>query len=221
MKNFLASLLSSLGRKDAADDAQPKFENTKTMRFNIPTVAADDIEFVLPTSESFAGAPQFHEDEWRELEFFPHARLDEIKRKLAEYKAFEQAHRTETGWTDIYARRIIPSAVLPGRQALDQIADMLKTTRLPGPILTTSRPRGHARGGFTLPLAGKGFLYGVADDAGVQVLAAKVPRFGNDAQIKGLFAELNKAYQLVLADWRLQTLFIGLVPTGEIDIWRP
>ncbi|MCW0371157.1 hypothetical protein [Xanthomonas sacchari] len=94
MKKIITSTLTALGRASSAQADPVQTVDAKSIRFSMPTVAADQIDFVMPTKESFEGAPQFHEDEWRQLEFLPVARLQEIKRRLAEYKSFELGHRT-------------------------------------------------------------------------------------------------------------------------------
>lgn len=73
----------------------------------MPTVAADSIDYVLPTKESFQGAPQFHEDEWAQLEFFPKARLGEIQKMLKEYKSFEAKNAS-----NMDGKTVIPVAFL-------------------------------------------------------------------------------------------------------------
>lgn len=42
--------------------------------FFMPTAAADDIQFAEPTEKPFQCAPQFHENEWYQLEFFRRGR---------------------------------------------------------------------------------------------------------------------------------------------------
>lgn len=145
----------------------------KAIMFSMATVAADDIKFVAPTEESFEGAPQFHEDEWCQLEFFPRSRLAEIQRRLVEYKEFEKKHRGQHGWSNIYARRIHREAVVRGVDAADDLATTVGAVPRPSPILTTtSRPLGQAKDGFTLELAGSVLLYGVKTSDGVSALGA-------------------------------------------------
>ncbi|WP_019915973.1 hypothetical protein [Methyloversatilis discipulorum] len=222
MKKLITSALAALGVASSAQAAQVETVDVKSIRFTMPTVAADQIEFVMPTKESFDGSPQFHEDEWRQLEFFPAERLAEIKQKLSEYKVFERAHRTPNGWTEIYARRLGYSNVISGKGALAQVEQAVGGKRNPAPILTTtSRPLGQVKGGFTLGLNGGVFLYGLTNDGGVGVLAAMVERGGDDTQLTRAFTTLNRAYKLILVDWRSQMLLVSVAPSGELNVWRP
>lgn len=124
MMKLISTLMVALGAAPAAAQAPGKIEtiNSKSIRFTVPTVATDDLKFVMPTAETFKGAPQFHEDEWAQLEFFPTARLADVQRRLVEYKSFEQSHRDPNGWTDIYARRVARSPVLSGASAVEELA---------------------------------------------------------------------------------------------------
>lgn len=222
MKKLLTSALAALGMASSSQAAPVETVDAKAIRFTMPTVAADQIEFVMPTKESFDRAPQFHEDEWRQLEFFPVARLAEIKQKLSEYKVFEQTHRTSHGWTEIYARRLGSSDVLLGKGAVAQIAQALSAKQINAPILTTtSRPLGQVKGGFTVSLKGGVFLYGLTSESGVGALAAMVERGGDDTQLTRAFSVLSKAHKLILVDWRAQMLLVSVAPSGELNVWRP
>lgn len=222
MRKLLASAIAALAMASSSQAAPVETVDVKTIRFTMPTVAADLIEFVVPTKESFAGAPQFHEDEWRQLEFFPAARLVEIKRKLSELKAFEQAHRSPPGWSEIYARRLHPTVVLPGKGSVARIAQTVGAKHVGAPILTTaSRPLGQVKGGFTLGLAGGVFLYGLTGDSGVGVLAAMVRPDGDDMELVRAFSALHQAHGLILVDWRFQMLLVSVAPSGALDVWRP
>ncbi|MCC4591362.1 hypothetical protein LL974_09480 [Xanthomonas campestris pv. cannae] len=222
MKKIITSTLAALGRASSAQADPVQTVDAKSIRFSMPTVAADQIDFVMPTKESFEGAPQFHEDEWRQLEFFPVARLQEIKRRLAEYKSFELGHRTQYGWTEIYARRLAPSEVVAGDDAVAQVGRVVGAKLAPSPILTTaSRPLGQVKGGFTLTIGGGVFLYGIASQGEVVALGAMVERGGEDLKLTHAFAQLNKTYKLILVDWRSQLVLVSLALSGNVDVWRP
>jgi hypothetical protein len=188
----------------------------------MPTVAADDIRFVMPSRESFEGAPQFHEDEWRQLEFFPPSHIDALKTRLIEYKSFEQRHRTEQGWTDIYARRIPGPGILAGPDACAKLAALLPAAAQPSPILmTASAPLGQVRDGYTLRLTNSVFLYGIAGGSGIKSLAAMVEGGGDDTCLTAAFAKLHQEHKFVLIDWRSQMLLESVEPNGQISVWRP
>ena len=222
LKNlFLAGLLAiSLGH--AAMAAPPVTTmDPRNIGFTMSTIAADDLQFEAPTAQSFAGAPQFHEDEWRQIEFFPAARLPELQKRLKEFKAFEQQNRVPQGWKDIYARRIAGSPVA-GTSGPKEIASVLQGNMAPAPILTTaSAPLGQVKGGFTIRLAGSVLLYGIADGSTVTSLAAMVERGGDERVLTAAFTRLYKQYKLVLVDWRGQMMLTSVEPNGELGIWRP
>ena len=200
MKKLISSLMVALGAAPAAAQAPAKIEtiNSKLIRFTMPTVATDDLKFVMPTAETFNGAPQFHEDEWAQVEFFPSARLAEIQRRLVEYKAFEQSHRGPHGWTDIYARRVARSPVLGGAAAIEELTSKVQGCRLPSPILTTaSRPLGQVEGGFSIRLTEEVHLYGLADRAGINVLAATLDRGADDAALTSAFLALRRSKEVI------------------------
>lgn len=223
MKKLIPALLAALGIGGAPTQAaQVQQVDPKTIRYSMPTVAADKIEFVMPTKESFEGAPQFHEDEWCQLEFYPSARLAEVKQLLVEYKAFELRHRVEHGWNDIYARHVQRSTFVVGPGAVDQIAKSIGAARAPAPILTTtSSPLGQVKGGFTFRLPGSVLIYGLASEQGINVLAALVERGGEDLQLTKAFAALSRQSGLVLVDWRSQMVLVSSGPDGGISVWRP
>jgi hypothetical protein len=223
MKKFLSFVLTALGLPSANKTAAVQTTvKIGAIRFSMPTVAADELELGLPTAESFEGAPHFHEDEWRQLEFLPLSRLDEVQQKLREYKKFERIHRRALGWTKIYARRLESSDVVSGGDAIAQITRATAAERLPAPILTlTSRPLGQVKGGFTLALPDSLLLYGLCGETGIGVLAAIAARGGDDRHITNAFVTLNQAYKLVLVDWRSQMVLVAVLPSGLINVWHP
>lgn len=188
----------------------------------MPTVAADSLEFSTPGRESFEGAPQFHEDEWAQLEFFSKSRLEEIKSLLAEYKPFEQAHRMQYGWDQVYARHIVRHPVIAGTDAVDQLAGTLNAIPAGAPILlTSSSALGQVKGGFAVPIASKVNLYGLKNENGITVLGAMLDSGANDLVLTETFAKLNSAHNLILVDWHSQMVLVGVHSNGDIDLWRP
>jgi hypothetical protein len=223
MKRIFTALLTTMGLTAGAQPDPPvQSIDTKSLRFSMPTVAADDIKFVMPTKETFEGAPQFHEDEWCQLEFFQKSRLSEIQQLLSEYKTFEKKHRTEHGWNEIYARKIVRSAVLKEGHEPNSIAGVLNARPLPAPILTTnSRPLGQVKDGFTLQLPGSVILYGFKEGKNITALGAIVERGGDDAQLTKAFLSLSARYGLILVDWRAQQILVSATHAGQIEVWRP
>jgi len=111
----------------------------RSIGFTMATIAADELQFEAPTANSFTGAPKFHEDEWRQIEFFPAARLPELQQRLKDFKLFEQQNRVQYGWKDIYARRIAGTP-LAGAAGTKEVASLLQGTIAPAPVLTRPPP---------------------------------------------------------------------------------
>ncbi|UMR31401.1 hypothetical protein MJ904_03955 [Massilia sp. MB5] len=189
-----------------------------SIRFSMPTIASDAIEFETPTASSFEGSPQFHEDEWGQLEFFAEERLSEVQEVLRELKSFEAEHRTQQGWTQIYGREINRAAM--GVSVLD-IEQELNANPLPAPILTTaSHLLGHVKQGFSLKLGTNAYLYGLQQNEHVTVLGASL-QGADDRLLTSAFFKLNKKFGLILVDWRQQFVLAGVDDNGQFKLWRP
>src|ERR1700679_2343031 len=166
-------VLIGLGGRALAD-APAQHVNPNDIRFSTSTISSDTAAL-----EPFAGKPSgqdllFHEDEWRQIEFFPKERLGEIERKLTELKTFEKAHRKTLGWDKLYVRVLGTAPVLDGHRALKSLEKALGSKAAAAPIVYTgvSTIMGRVAGGFSLPLGGRVSLYGVKDDRGIAVLGA-------------------------------------------------
>lgn len=222
LKKLLAAGLSAIGIGNSAIGAPPATTvDSRAIRYTMPTVAADELQFEMPTQQSFAGSPQFHEDQWRQLEFFPATRLPEVQKRLKEYREFERRNRTAYGWNDIYARRIPPLPVL-GAAGAREVADLLRGQLLPAPILTTtSAPLGQVKGGFTVRLNNTVFLYGLASGTTATALAAIVEKGGDDQALTAAFTRLYQKHKVVLVDWRSQMVLVDVGRDGGIKVWRP
>ncbi|UTY57619.1 hypothetical protein [Massilia sp. erpn] len=189
-----------------------------SIRFSMPTIAIDAIEFETPTASSFEGAPQFHEDEWGQLEFFSEERLPEVQELLSALKSFEAEHRTQHGWTEMYAREITRAAV--GVSVPDMEQELHASPR-PAPILTTSSHLlGHVKHGFSLELGTNAYLYGLQQDEQVTVLGASL-QGADDRLLTTAFFKLNKKFGLILVDWRQQFVLAGVDENGQFKLWRP
>lgn len=222
LKNFFLASLSVLGIGTGASAAPPvSTMSSKAINFTMPTVAADELQFSVPTGKTFEGAPQFHEDEWRQVEFYPVARLAEIQKRLKEFKAFEEDNRIQYGWKNIYARKIAGAPVL-GAVGSTELAGLMQRPVQPAPILiTSSAPIGQVKGGFTIRVAESVFIYGITTGSSVTSLAAIVERGGDDLALTSAFTLLNRKYKVVLVDWRGQMLLTGVGEDGGIQVWRP
>lgn len=188
--------------------------------YSLPTIAIDDLTFVVPTQASFEGAPQFHEDEWRQIEFFPASRLEELQKLLKEYKAFERAHRGAHGWDEIYVRDLPQVPVMMERDALDRLAGLFRATAGNAPILlTTSQALGQVAGGFSVKPSSDVTLFGLSDEHGIHVLSAIIE--GDDRQLIQAFMTLHAAEHLLLVDWRGQMILHAVAEDGKLAVWRP
>jgi hypothetical protein len=217
MKRFLLSLLAAIGLSSVSQ-AAPKVETVgaNSIRYSMPTIAADEIEYVLPTKESIQRAPQFHEDEWAQLEFFPKSRLLEVQQLLKKLKYFEAENRTKYGWNKIFTRHIARTSIFANNVSVNDIGKLL-----PAPILfTSSNPLGQVKNGFSINLGENAHLYGLKNNKGTIVLAAHLAG-ADDMLLTQAFTKLNQQYDLILVDWRQQFVLVSVVSTGEIDAWRP
>lgn len=217
MKKLFQKLFGSTG----GDAVEPRMEylDASAIRATMPTVAADPLEFLMPTPDSFEGAPQFHEDEWRQVEFFRREELERLKGVLTEYSAFEAAHREKNGWRRAFARQIPVNEVLPF-QATD-LAALLAGKIVGAPILfITSQALGQVKGAFCISLAENVFLYGLEDRGCITVLAA-ILQGGDDYVLTQAFMKLNQMHSLFLVDWRAQTLLQEVERDGNIVVWHP
>lgn len=221
MKKLFATILAA-ARATAAASAPPppKVEAVPidSVRFSMPTVAMDSIEFEMPSASSFEGAPQFHEDEWGQLEFFSPKRLNEVQNILKELKSFEAVNRTQFGWNKIFQRKIVRSQIdgLPR-----DFGQKLTAKALPAPILTTSsRPLGQVKYGFSMEFGKNAYLYGLEQTGDVTVLGAFL-QGADDMLLADTFTNLNKKYGLILVDWRQQFVLVSVSSDGKFEMWRP
>jgi hypothetical protein len=100
MKKILAAILGAFSATSVNSKAAPSREvnvPAESIQFSMPTISMDAIKLNVPTASSFEGAPQFHEDSWAQLEFFPMDRLAEVQRLLKNLKSFEAENRTQYG----------------------------------------------------------------------------------------------------------------------------
>jgi hypothetical protein len=220
LAGFLA--LIGLGGRASADRAIQHI-NPHDVRFSMSTLAKDEAPL-----EPFRGkvGPQdliFHEDEWRQIEFFPKERLGEIERMLTELKTFEQAHRTSAGWNEIYSRALAPIPVLTGGGALKSLEHMLGCKAAAAPILFygAGTIMGRVASGFSLPLGGRVSLYGIRDSKGIAVLGAGLNAPADDTVLIRAFAKLSARDHLILVDWRAERVMISTSRDGQVSVFSP
>lgn len=219
MKTLIAALLAAFGASSANGAEPPTVVKmpVDSIMFTMPTIAMDEIEF-LPVAGQADGAPQFHEDNWSQVEFFSRSRLSEVKKLLKELKSFEAANRLQHGWKKIYKRKITRLAL--GVSRLD-IERELQAGRRAAPILTTSSYRlGQVRHGFSLELGKNAYLYGLQQGEQVTILGASL-QGADDRLLSTAFTKLNKKFGLFLVDWRQQLVLVNMDKAGYVEVWRP
>ena len=184
---------------------------------------SDDIAPLEPVDHPAGDAEfRFHEDEWSQIEFFPKARLGEVQRLLKEYKPFEQAHRVQAGWREVYVRKVERVPVISGAQPVQRLEKLLVIEAGPAPLLYSSRMvSGRVKDGFSLPLGGGVTLYGYVAGQGIPVLGAIVSGSPDEFKLTQAFKTLNSGHGLVLVDWRSQLVLVSVGSSGQIEHWRP
>lgn len=214
MKNIFKNIFSR-------SDEMPKVMQVDpaTIRASMPTVAVDELKFEIPTNESFAGAPQFHEDEWRQVEFFPADRTEQVKRLLIQYKVFEAENREPYGWRRAFPRQIPPQPILSG--SASDVAQIVNGTLFGAPILhVTAGPLGQVTQGFSIVLGENVFLYGLEEQGSVTALGA-ILQGGEDFLLTQAFIKLSQEHGLLLVDWRSQRMLQDVQANGSISVWCP
>jgi len=223
MRKLLASLLAFVG-VTAAAGSPPKVEtiDPRKILFTTPTLSNDIAQLERVEREPTESDFVFHEDEWSQVEFLPKEQLAAVERLLSEYKPFEQAHRAQHGWREVYVRKIQRLPVVSGARPGEQVATLLGVKIGPAPMLfSASTVSGRVKGGFSLPLGGNVTLYGYTDGQSIPVLGAIVGRNPDDSKLTQAFIKLNSSHGLILVDWRAQLVLKSVAPSGQIEVWRP
>lgn len=201
--------------------ATPQLLPPGDILFSTSTIA-DDMAALTEVGEPEPSDLVFHEDEWRQVEFFNKGRLVELTATLTELKAFSTTHRQNFGWSKVYIRRLDPGLVVEGSLAVASVAGELGADVGAGPVLFTGAALvGRVARGFTLPLGSGVVLYGFQDDEGIPVLGAFVASGGDDQALVRAFTKLSTSHELVLVDWRAQMLLVGVETDGNIKAFRP
>ncbi len=221
MKRVFTALRSLFG---VAHAAEPRIEtiDPAAILFSIPTLSN-----ALPPLETVGGNHGtddlfFHEDDWRQLEFFPAGRIIEAQAMLKALKVFSTEHREANGWKRIYVRELEAVPVVTGQDAMRALADLLDSTLGPAPILHSSNAiSGRVGAGFTLHVGGNIQLYGHTDASGIPVLGASVGPDPDDTRLTDTFVLLNQAYGLVLVDWQQQFMLLSQESDGNLRVWQP
>ncbi|WP_395644639.1 hypothetical protein [Terricaulis sp.] len=220
-RTVLGALAGALGLSSSAK-AQPATVDPRTILYSLPTISNDGPPLTPVTAAPGANDVSFHEDDWRQIEFFPADRRDEIQRTLQELKAFEAQNRVQSGWRNIYVRNVAPAPIYSGNDAVSSLAQDLNASIEPAPLIFqgANTLTGRVRDGFTLRLGPGAVLYGVNDAEGITVLGANLQN-ADDRLLTDAFVKLSYRDGLVLVDWVAQALLIDVAPGDHVTIWRP
>jgi len=225
MKVAFAGLLALIALGSPAVAGQtPQTMDPNKILFTVSTLS-DDAAPVAPLKGK-AGATDmaFHEDDWRQIEFFPASREQEIKQALMALAAFEREQRAPSGgWKKVYARKLPAQPVVAGAAALGTLAKDLGVAVQPGPVIHQGPDKilGRVAHGFSLPVGRGVALYGFSDASGVPVLGARVEEGAEDDALTNAFVKLNAKQHLILVDWRAHLLLSGIAKDGSFISWRP
>jgi hypothetical protein len=222
-RTFIGGLLAAVGLSKAAGAQEAaRLVDPSAILFSMPTISNDG-----PPLAPYPGRPDdadvvFHEDDWRQLEFFAADRVTEVQRTLRELKSFEAEHRVASGWRHVYVRDLPPRPILTGTNAVDTLARELNAGIEQPPIIFQGAGtiEGRVHNGFSLRLGPGAVLYGVRDPSGISVLGANLQN-ADDLLLTNAFTALNRNHGLLLVDWAAQMLLISVQPDGEISAWRP
>lgn len=204
--------------------------NPQDIMFTVPTISNDLPPLDAITEQPNADHVAFHEDDWCQVEFFAKARLPEIQRILAEYKAFEAENRKMTTidgqeypiWKNTFVRKIERQAVVPGPKAAERVASALEAVLGPAPTLFSSNAwTGRVLGGFSIQIGAGVVLCGYEEGDSVPALGAFL---GGDAEHSSLgtaFGKLAAIESLILVDWRAQMVVTAIDSQGMLQVWQP
>lgn len=219
MKKLLAAVLGLFGVAGAAS-AEPtvRMIDPKEIQASIPTIS-EDAAPLEPASNVSPGQLVFHEDDWRQIEFFPKDRLAEIQRVMGELSVFEKAHRSGSGWSELYLRKVATARLADDPRT---IADDLASSVQAPPVLFYGLDHvvGQVVDGFSIPLGERAWLYGIGDGSGVILLGASL-QDADDQLLTNAAMTLMRTRSLILVDWRSQVILVGVADDGRVEAWSP
>lgn len=228
---WLASLLAAVGlAQPTAAGEKLQTVDPKTIMFTVPTISNDLAPLDPIVAPPTATEPQMHEDDWCQVEFFHKSYLPQLELMLKDYKAFEASNRQMTKvqgkeypvWRNTYVRTVVREPLVPGSEALSQLAKIVGSKPGPAPALFSSSSwTGRVKDGFTFGVGRNVELYGYSSGGDIPVLGASVGANPDDQALVRTFASLNTSLGLVLVDWRSQFILVGVSADGKIQAWHP
>jgi hypothetical protein len=224
MGKLLTALLGLFGAAASQPAREPEVRNVdpSTIYFSMSTIANDMAPLEAP-GEIVRSDLALHEDEWRQIEFFPADRLAEIQTMMRDLASFEAANRHGDVFRNIFVRTLPEAPVMAGEDATQRIAAELGVDLSPAPILFQggNSATGRIANGFALRLGSNVSLFGYRGGGGVMVLSAHVGAGGDHEVLTRAFMRLSRAHRLIAVDWRSHLILVGVSANGQIEAWRP
>jgi hypothetical protein len=221
MGKFLTALVGLFAGAQPGAQADVQMVDPRTPLFSMSTIA-DEMAPVEPmTAQPTPEDVVLHEDEWRQIEFFPASRIEDVKQELRELARFEAANRTEQGFfRHVFVRHLPPPVPVAG--TVEALAHELGAQIGPGLVFFAGQSLvGRAASGFILRLPSNVVLYGFTGRAGIMVLGANVGEGGDHAALTSAFLTLHRNRGLIAVDWRAHMILAGISADGQIEVWRP
>lgn len=220
MRRALMTLLGAMGLAGTGEAAPPQKIDPASILYSTPTLS-ENTGALEPAGAVSRSDIAMHEDDWRQLEFYPSSRKDEVRRLLQELNSFEKQHRKASGWDAVFVRKVHAGQVIAGSDALAQLSHELALEVAAGPVLFygANTITGRVANGFSFRVADGLALYGASNSDGVAVLGAQVS--GGDLELTKVFTKLSRSHALILVDWRAQMLVEGVGESGRLLVWKP
>jgi hypothetical protein len=222
-KNIVACIMGLLGLgAQATAQEEVAYIDPKNILFSVPTLSNDIPELQKISVDEVNKSCVFHEDDWAQVEFFPKVYLPEIQKILIVYKEHELKNRTNSGWKNVYIRKVTRELMFKGNDALKEFSDLVQSKPGPAPtIISGGGVPTTYKNGFSLPIGGNIVIYGTVDGNGISTIGASVGENPDDTKLTKAFAVLNAGRGLILVDWKSQLVLQSVAATGDIEVWRP
>jgi len=223
MKKLVLGLAALVGLgAPAVSEPRVQMIDPKALLFSLPTISDEGAPLEPATAAPGPTDFVFHEDEWRQVEFYPRRRLPEVQRAMSELKVWEASHRVGNGWSQMYLRKLSSGGLLSQGTSAGTLGEQLGVPLGSAPMLFYSDTiAGRVKRGFSLALGGRVSLYGYENESGVAVLGAYLDAPADDQVLVRAFTRLSAVDDLILVDWRAQMIAVSAGRDGKIEVWRP
>lgn len=204
---------------ESGDSGEIREVDPKTILFSVPTLANELPPLEPATAEPDGPYCYFHEDDWLQIELLPRETVNGVQSLVSEFKAFEEHHRTESGWRNVFVRHHTFSEDLPSRFTLDAISEKFAPALMGELYLISSGYAMRVVGGFSFELEDKVWLYGHAVDGAVQSLGFAIGAENAHNTMVETFDKLSTISPLILVDWRAMLIVIE-PERGSYRVWQ-